>query len=144
MDVISKFLLASVVVLLVGHGAAAEGAIAIGIDPGGTQVAVSFGLASNQTTSDVARAKALETCRVKAEKFPKAQSRCAVVASFRNKCVAVAWDPADNKPGFGWALELEKTNAENRALAQCRDTAGQERESFCAVALWQCDGAKSQ
>jgi hypothetical protein len=64
------------------------------------------------------------------------------MATFSNQCAAEAIDPKDGTPGFGWAIADTPEQAKSQALANCRDTAGPDRQDACVVpdnGIW-CDG----
>jgi Domain of unknown function (DUF4189) len=103
--------------------AVAAGAIAIGSSGNVANDGVATGGAIDQPTSEQAVAKALETCRG-FKGAPKVSGLCRVVETFARQCAAIAFNPAKGKPGLGWALAFDKTAAEQRALAACRDTGG--------------------
>jgi hypothetical protein len=53
--------------------------------------------------------------------------------------VAGALDPKNGTPGAGWALGDTQKQADDEALARCRNTAG-DRRDFCKVINQLCDG----
>jgi Domain of unknown function (DUF4189) len=70
---------------------------------------------------------------------------CEVVATFENKCVAVAIDPAVQTPGFGWAVADTEQASKDNALSNCWATAGPTRRKACEITDSSCDGsAKGQ
>ena len=52
-------------------------------------------------------------------------------------------DPKAGTPGVGWSIAVEKADAESRAVANCKSTAGSDRRDFCVVQESKCDGGKS-
>lgn len=140
---IAAMSLLAVVVLWSGR-AAAEGAVAIGIAPGGAQhgYAVGFGLNAKDQAS--ARSSAVSACKKSTGSNPAAQERCAVVATFHNQCVASALDPANGTPGAGWGVADTQKGADAIALERCRKTAGPARRQFCVVEDRHCEGTAAK
>jgi Domain of unknown function (DUF4189) len=121
--------------------AGAEGAMAAGIARGGVAKGYSTGFAINQSSVNAARTNAVEACRKTKNSNAEARSRCEVVVTFRNKCVASAIDPKERTPGAGWGTGETQKAADSQALARCRATAGADRAEFCEVADRHCDGS---
>jgi hypothetical protein len=127
---------------------AAEGAVAVGIAPSGPSTGYSFGVRVNEPTTEAARAGSLTGCKgapmssgtALASGAVQARAQCAVVATFHNKCVTLAFDPNDGTPGAGWAVADSLKAADDEALRRCRSTAGSARREFCKVAVQKCDG----
>jgi hypothetical protein len=136
---------------MANNRANSEGAVAEGIAPGGVAKGYSISMRTDRPDKDTARADALAGCRKGPEKTAagaaldsgnaKARSRCEVVTSFSNKCAAVALDPKDGTPGAGWATGDTQKDADDEAVARCRNAAGAERRAFCKVIDRLCDGA---
>jgi Domain of unknown function (DUF4189) len=126
----------------------AEGALAVGIAPSGSAAGYTSGVGVNEATTNAAREKALSICKSIAMSsgaavptgVTDARARCAVVATFRNQCVTIAFDPKDGTPGAGWAVAATQKAADEQALSRCRDTAGTDRRTFCKVSVQRCDG----
>jgi hypothetical protein len=143
-------LLAFAAVFIANNRANSEGAIAEGIAPGGAAKGYGISIRVDRPDRDAARTDALAGCRKGPEKTAagaaldsgnaKARARCEVVASFRNKCAAVALDPKDGTPGVGWATGDTQKDADDEALARCRTAAGSRRD-FCKVINRLCDGS---
>ena len=137
-------------VLMANNRASAEGAIAEGIAPGGVGNGYSFSIKVNLPTREAARADALAACKKGPERVAsgavpndgqaRARAKCEVVASFSNKCAALALDPKDGTPGAGWATGDTQKAADDEALARCRSVAGTDRRDFCKVTNRVCDG----
>jgi hypothetical protein len=137
-------------VFICGNRAHSEGAIAEGIAPGGAAKGYEVGVKVNRATPEEARNEAVAECKKVPEKVAsgappdsgnaKARQRCAVVATFHDKCVALAVDPKDGTPGVGWAVGDTQQNADDEALARCKSTAGAKRRDFCKVSNRLCDG----
>ena len=64
---------------------------------------------------------------------------CEVVATFENKCVAVAIDPAVQTPGFGWAVADSDQASKDNALSNRRATAGPTRRNACEITDSSCE-----
>jgi hypothetical protein len=137
-DIVSA---AFLVAFLAGSASPAisAGALAIGepkhIEKGG----VAVGFAYNYANKDAAEAEALKRCL--AFKGAPAATRvlCKVVKSYESQCHAIALDPKDGTPGFGWAVMTEQAKADEAALDNCRRTAGKSRVEFCKVTKSACD-----
>jgi len=122
--------------------AAADGALAVGEPKDVAEEGFAYGFALDQPTSEKAGADALSDCKTESPGVdPRAQALCGVVQTFRNKCFAVAMDPADATPGVGWAIEDDKDIAQQAALARCAATAGEGRRAACEVTHSGCDGS---
>ncbi len=119
---------------------AAEGAVAVGIAPGGVAQGYAIGYGMNQKTVDLARRQALAGCRKSRDSNSAATGRCKVVTTFHNQCVSSAIDPKAGTPGAGWAVGDTQKAADGEALSRCRNTAGADRRAFCEVADRHCDG----
>lgn len=132
---VSAFLLAPTI--LQPAPAAAEGALAVGLPSDVAESGFAYGIAVNYSTRDEAARKALESCR--ATKVQEAGSLCSLVKTFHGQCAAVAMDPQDGTPGVGWAISIDKQEAEIKALAGCIATAGASRREFCKVTGSMCD-----
>lgn len=128
-------LLFSITVLQPGPSSA-DGAIAVAQPSNVVADGWAYGTAYNFETREEARRVALERCRQ--TKSEKRRQLCKVVQSFKHECVAVAMDPKDGTPGVGWAVEDTQEEAEAKALAECRATAGN-RPQFCKISNSGCD-----
>ncbi len=129
--------LAVATLLLTPDAATSEGALAIGSTGNVTKDGIAYGGAYNHASRQSAIDAAIATCRK--WNAPKAAARCELVATFRRECYAVANDPKAGTPGTGWATGRDKATADQRALAACRATAGQDRRDFCVVDQSNCD-----
>ena len=113
--------------------ARAEGAVAVGLPQDVAKDGVaSFIQVGAKTTAD-AKSEALLGCKTKTSASKTSQALCKVVATFRNQCAAEALDPKDGTPGFGWAIADTEEEAKQLALANCRDTAGPDRQDACII-----------
>jgi hypothetical protein len=127
---------------------AAEGALAVGTAGSGKSAAQNFGVSTNEPTTDAARSKSLTVCRTSPPpatviaEVRAAQAQCAVVDTFRDKCVAVARDKAGSL-SIGWAVADTQKAADDEALIRCRSAVGPERWAFCKVLKQVCDGSIS-
>jgi hypothetical protein len=119
----------------------AEGAIAIGVAPGGVTHGFASGGTQNRATMDLAKTEAINGCHKSPGSNADAQKRCAVVLTFHNQCFAQALDPKDGTPGVGWAIGANQQAADDQALSKCRATAGADRRDFCKITDQRCDGA---
>jgi hypothetical protein len=110
----------------------ADGAIAIGI-PGSIVKGFAGGHSLNAADMASARDGAVNGCRKSTGASDAAKSACAVVASFRDECYAIALDPKDGTPGAGWAIAETQALADQEAVQQCRNTSSPDRQKFCEV-----------
>lgn len=119
--------------------ASADGALAIGKPGDVASQGFAFGMVSNVPNAGQASDRALDLCRNAKGASGDARSVCQVVQTIHQQCIAVAMDPAKGTPGAGWAVANDKKAAESQALAQCYDTAGADRRSFCTISGSMCD-----
>jgi hypothetical protein len=122
------------------NAAQAAGAIAIGLPADVAQDGISMFIFVNASSASEARTKAVEGCKTVGSQT--ARALCKVMATFNNQCAAEALDPKDGTPGFGWAIADTEAEAKSQAVANCRDTAGPDRQDACVVpdkGIW-CDG----
>ena len=119
--------------------ARAEGAFALGSSGDIAKDGVSYGNSTNHATTADAVESALNECRV-GKNAPKMAAICKLVTTFKNECIAIAWDPKPGTPGMGIAFAPDKSNAETRALELCKMTAGTDRRTSCVVDKSRCDG----
>jgi hypothetical protein len=120
-------------------GALAEGAFALGSSGDIAKDGVSYGYSTNHATPSDAIENALSECRA-GKNAPKMAEICRIVTTFKNECIAIAWDPKPGTPGIGIAFATDKANAETRALEFCKMTAGTDRRTACVVDKSRCDG----
>lgn len=120
----------------------AEGAIAVGLPQDVAKQGVSSFIFVNGRTRQEARSEAVLGCKTKTPASDTSKALCRIVATFRNQCAAEAFDPDDGTPGFGWAIADTLQEAKEIALANCRDTAGPDRQKACIVPGngFNCDG----
>lgn len=119
--------------------ASADGALAIGRPADVASQGFAFGMVGNVNNQNQAAYQALDLCRTAKAASKDARAVCQVVQTLHQQCAAVAMDPAKGTPGAGWAIATDKKTAESQALAQCYDTAGADRQSFCVVSASMCD-----
>jgi hypothetical protein len=121
----------------------AEGAIAVGLPQDVAKQGVSSFIYVNARTQDSAKSEALLGCKTKTPASPASKALCKVMATFRNRCAAEAFDPQDGTPGFGWAVADTLADAKRQAMANCRDTAGADRQDKCIIPDngFNCDGS---
>jgi Domain of unknown function (DUF4189) len=89
------------------QGAVAAGALAIGITGDIAKDGYSIGIATNSGTEQQAKDAALGHC--KTHGGPLSESKCEIIVTFTNMCVAEAEDPQPGTPGAGWAVGVDKT-----------------------------------
>jgi hypothetical protein len=121
-----------------GPCARAEGALAAGFSGDIVKDGISYGYSVNNEKPDAAVEKALNECRV-GKNAPKMAASCKLVTTFKNECIAVAWDPKPGTPGMGIAFGHDKAAAEQRALAFCKISAGTDRQDACQIDKSICD-----
>ena len=119
------------------QGAAAEGAMAIGVTGNITKDGYAIGININSSSEAEARDAAMKYCSSHGSDV--ARAKCEIFATFRNQCAAEAEDPQPGTPGAGWAIAADKAAAEKMAMINCLATAG-DRGSFCKVVTSICDG----
>jgi hypothetical protein len=119
------------------HGAAAEGAMALGVTGNITKDGYAIGINVNSSSEATARDAALKYCQSHGSDV--ARAKCEIFATFRDQCAAEAEDPQPGTPGAGWAVAADKSAAEKMAMTNCLATAGA-RGSFCKVVTSVCDG----
>jgi len=117
----------------------AEGAFALGSSGDIAKDGVSYGYSTNNATTSEAVENALKECRV-GKNAPKMAAICKLVTTFKNECVAIAWDPKPGTPGMGISFAPDKANAEARAMELCKMSAGPDRQGVCVVDKSRCDG----
>jgi Domain of unknown function (DUF4189) len=118
--------------------AGADGALAVGSTSDAAKDGIAVGSSVNYTDSTEAREAALKRCR-EYKLAPKAAAMCQSVGTFKGECYAVAVDPKPGMPGAGWAIAATKDLAEERALENCKATAGASRRDFCRIGEAKCD-----
>jgi hypothetical protein len=120
----------------------AAGAVAIGIPPGGIVEGFAGGHTLDAASMADARESAVDGCRKSTGASDAAKNACAVVASFKDECYAIALDPKDGTPGAGWAIAETQALADDEAVQQCRNTSTADRKKFCEVPSTNhgCDG----
>jgi len=121
------------------QGAAAEGAMAIGVTGNITKDGYAIGININSSSAAEASDAAMKYC--KSHGSDVARAKCEIFATFRDQCAAEAEDPQPGTPGAGWAIAADKAVAEKMAMINCLATAG-DRGSFCKVVTSICDGKR--
>ena len=120
----------------------AAGAIAVGQPADVAKRGISMGFSTNRDTMDEAKARSMVLCKNSGTLM--SSILCQVVATFENKCVAVAIDPQVQTSGFGWAVADTEQASKNNALSKCQATAGPTRQNACKITDSYCDrSAKS-
>jgi uncharacterized membrane protein YgcG len=133
-----RILWALLVVSMGWTPAFAEGAIAVGLSSNVAKSGVAAGAAGDMTYTE-AQSTALQQCKDGRAASTSTRALCKVVATFNNKCAAIAADPKPGTPGFGWAVSLTADAAERWALNKCEATAGPGRRAACKVVTVTCD-----
>ena len=110
--------------ILMGEGAVADGAVAVGSTGDVVKHGIAFGMVVNEPKEKAAEI-ALARCRA----FVNGSSReatasCKVVATFSRECFAVAYDPQPGTPGAGWGVGKDQIDANQNAMKMCEATAG--------------------
>lgn len=118
--------------------AGAAGALAVGSTSDVSKDGIAVGTSINYDTPEEARSAALKRCR-EYKPAPKAAAMCQSVGTFTGECYAVSFDPKAGTPGAGWAIASTKALAEERALENCKATAGATRRDFCRIEESKCD-----
>ena len=121
-------------------GARAEGAVAAGMPADVAAQGVAFGWVVGYKTRQEAEREALKQCHDFKEAPESTRALCAVMRTFTNECLSIALDPEAGTPGVGWAILPTSQAANSKAMADCRATAGRDREKFCKVTSSRCDG----
>jgi hypothetical protein len=124
--------------LVASSPARADGAVAVGSTADVVKDGIAVGTSINYKTADEAVDAALQRCR-NYKPAPKAAALCQSVGSFRGECYAVSFDPQPGTPGAGWAIAPTRELAEQRAMTNCKITAGAKRAEYCKLAESKCD-----
>ena len=124
---------------LMGEGAVADGAVAVGSTGDVVKHGIAFGMVVNEPKEKAADL-ALARCRAFVKgSSPEATARCKVMATFSRECFAVAYDPQPATPGAGWGVGKDQIDANLNAMKMCETTAGPGRARFCQVESGGCD-----
>jgi hypothetical protein len=118
--------------------AGADGALAVGSTADVAKDGIAVGTSINYKTAAEARDAALRRCK-DYKPAPKAAAQCRSVGTFRGECYAVSFDPKPGTPGAGWAIASTKDLAEERALENCKYTAGEGRRDSAGSKRSKCD-----
>jgi uncharacterized protein DUF4189 len=135
----TRHLLLLVLALVYPAAAGAHGAVAIGLPPDVAKAGIALGISWDYPTSAEAEAGALRRCRDFKDAPESTRALCKIYRTYSRQCVAVALDPKDGTPGWGWATAETLPDAENRAMAMCKDTAGADRVGYCELTVKRCD-----
>lgn len=122
--------------------ARADGALALGIPANVAKDGFSYGWAYDHPSTNAAKEAALKACKTNDEGSSQAKKLCRIYDSFVGRCAAIAMDPKAGTPGVGWAIDDDRAGSEKSALANCKVTAGEDREDFCEISRSICDGEK--
>jgi hypothetical protein len=126
------------VAALLPHPARAMSAFAAGVPADVSAQGLAVGAGYNYSTREGAEARALQECLKPGDAPADTRALCKVVAYFDNECLAVSMDPQAGTPGYGWAVGATQEAANDQALANCRQTAGN-RAGYCVVSMANCD-----
>lgn len=121
------------------YSAYAKATLAAAIPADIAKDGVATGMSSGFPSRALADKDAVDRCLGYRGVGEKVLSLCKVVATFDGQCVAIAIDPAAGTPGFGWGIGDGIPEAEEKALAACRDSSPADRKSFCRVEERKCD-----
>lgn len=136
-------LLLQITFALANSASNAAGALAIGSTGDVVKYGIAVGTALNYSSDKEAKEHALTSCKQFQAASQAARQQCKIVSTFHGECHSEATDPKSGTPGYGWAIASTKQQADERALANCRATAGVDRQSFCVLDLKpdekQCD-----
>jgi hypothetical protein len=135
-----KLKLAVVMLLSSTVSSLAAGALAVGSTGDVARDGLAYAIIGNRASEDEARTKVLDDCRNAQVHAPRANARCEIIASFHDKCAAVALDPKNGTPGAGWAVANTLPDAKAQAIVACKATAGRDRRGFCKIDAHSCDG----
>lgn len=117
----------------------AHGALALGIPADIGQSGVAVGYAANSPTPERAMERAMARCRDEKNAPADTRALCKVYARFSHRCFAIALDPENGTPGFGWAVEATLEVARANAVGECRRVSSEDRKPHCNVAAEYCD-----
>ena len=132
------FALIAAATIAASSPAGADGALAVGSTSDVAKDGIADGTSVNYKSVAEAREAALKRCR-EYKPAPKAAAMCQSVGTFKGECYAVSFDPKPGTPGAGWAIAATKDVAEERALENCKATAGASRRDFCKIEESKCD-----
>ncbi len=128
----------AIAAILMSSPAVADGALAVGSTSDVAKDGIAVGTSINYNTPEEAREAALKRCH-EYKPAPRAAAMCQSVGTFKGECYAVSFDPKAGTPGAGWAIAATKELAEERALANCKTTAGADRRDYCRIEESKCD-----
>ncbi len=124
----------------------AYGALAVGVPPDVANQGFAYGINVDLPTEDEARDMALSNCKgtnpnstIISQASSPAQALCTLVTTFYHQCAVVAEDPAAGTPGVGWAIAPTVEFATEQAMNNCKATAGESRQQYCARDTYSCD-----
>jgi len=103
----------------------------------GLSAGLATGTSWGYPTQNQASQRALTECRAY-KSNPQAAQQCKIVDTFHDQCYAIAMDPDPGTPGLGLAIANAIGAAEERAMADCKKTAG-DRAKFCKMSESNCD-----
>lgn len=121
----------------------AKGTVAIGLPSDVAQGGFAMGIAYNYASNGEADAEALKQCLNFLDAPDSTRALCKVDRHFENECFAMAMDPEPGTYGLGYKVGATQADADEDAMADCRETSTSERADFCKVSYRICDGSAS-
>ncbi|MCZ7642981.1 MAG: DUF4189 domain-containing protein [Pseudorhodoplanes sp.] len=124
----------------------AAAALAVGVTDSPAD-GIAYGWAINFKTVEEARKVALEKCQA-FEGAPKAGKACKLIGAAEKHCLAMAFDPKDDSPGMGWAVEASRDGVGrarwNVAAPRRRPTGGTFARSISSSATAISDAVRAR
>lgn len=98
--------------------AVADGALFVGIPPGGLRSGFAYGLSYDHENVQNATNGALERCRKETQQHRlDPATQCQLIGTFKNRCAVIAMDVQNR--WAGWAIADRREDAAESALANC-------------------------
>ena len=139
MKLLSFTVAAASAALFIQTQALADGTIVVArpADDSGFSLGVSF----NWDSRSGADGEAIRQCELQESQVTPAQrASCNVVATFDDQCMALAKDTGEGGTAWGWGRDDYQGNADDRAMSECRNHAG-DRAGQCEITMRHCDGS---
>jgi hypothetical protein len=124
---------------LIPQSALAMSAFAAGVPDDVARAGVALGEGHNYPSRDEAENRALAECRGNKDTTEAVHALCRIIDHFDNRCLTTSLDPKAGTPGWGWAVADTQNDANDQALAMCRQSAGSDRAAYCEVSQSICD-----
>jgi hypothetical protein len=121
----------------------AKGTVAIGLPGDVAEGGFAMGISYNYTETGQADAEALKQCLNFMDAPDATRALCKVDKHFENECFAMAMDPEPGTYGFGYKVADTQADADENAMADCRQSSTSDRADFCKVSYRICDGSAS-